>query len=217
MFAWLEEVEPHEKDFGEFKETSRIEQFESLDHGAINPISLYFLSSTILGEEADLFLHVIPFEDENTYVKVLSEVAPHFQKVVVLHYEDGSGAFNLSKVKRSSKVEFHQMLVNDEIPDIFTEMYKGKLELLSPTKLKSMKVIKEKIKPIVVEEAKELAWFFRSTYLKENSYMSLVPSGWFLQDSLKESLLLRGLLQYFEIALVIREADGRVVGIDICE
>lgn len=172
MFAWLEEVAPYEKRFDSIKETNRIEQIESPDYGPINPISLFFLASTIIGEEADLFLHVIPFKDECTYVKVLSEVAPHFQKVVVLHYEDGSGAFNLSKVKRSSKAKIHQMLENDEIPAIFTELYKEKPDTLSPTKLKYMKIVKEIIKSVVVEEAKELAEFFRSTDLKESSYMS---------------------------------------------
>lgn len=60
MFAWLEEVEPHEKDFSEFKETGRIEQIESPEPESISLISSFFLSSTFLGEEADLFLHVIP-------------------------------------------------------------------------------------------------------------------------------------------------------------
>lgn len=79
MFAWLEEIEPYEKDFGELKETSRNEQIESPESGPINPISLFFLSSTILGEEADLFLHVIPFKDEGTYVRVLNIVDLQFE------------------------------------------------------------------------------------------------------------------------------------------
>ncbi|KXY31477.1 hypothetical protein [Bacillus sp. FSL K6-0067] len=55
-----------------------------------------------------------------------------------------------------------------------------------------------------------------SYFFQKNSYISLLPTGWILEDSLKESITIRSFCTFAnKIVLVVDESNQEVISLDI--
>lgn len=217
MLNWLIEIEPPKMDFSMASPKIRVERIESPESNEISTVSLFFLSSILLGTD-DTFITGIPVPNKEILQQIIQEIAPHYEKVLLQYEDDKVSYINLSKVKKPSKEKFLSQLSDNVAVTIFSELYKER-NLINSTFKKNIKyflVKKDKIQPLLSKEVEEIAAFFFSTYLKKSNFLPLVPYGWYVNNELQNSPFIRSFIYYFEkVILVVDETDNKVYGIDL--
>jgi hypothetical protein len=122
---------------------------------------------------------------------------------------------------RFLKEESRKMLTNSlssDIHPIVPDLYRNMEYDISPypRKLKYYLVNKEKIMQKAVEGTDEISEFLGSSFFASKGVLSLMPSGWFLDDTLQESVTLQSLSTFAkQIILMVNENDNRVISIEI--
>lgn len=217
MLNWLIEIEPPKMDFSMPSPKIRVERIESPESNEISTVSQFFLSSILLGTD-DTFITGIPVPNKEILQQIIQEIAPHYEKVLLVYEDDKASNINLSTIKKSSKEKFLSQLSDNVGVSIFSELYKA-IDSSNPRQKKKLKyflINKEKIQPLFSNEVEEIANFFYATYLKDSSFIPLVPYGWYVNNELQYSLFIRSFISYFEkVILVVDENDNKVYGIDL--
>ncbi|MFF5400342.1 hypothetical protein ACFY5J_23985 [Peribacillus butanolivorans] len=77
-------------------------------------------------------------------------------------------------------------------------------------------VNQELIDPLYIKETGKIREFFMSSFFTESGSIMLQPTGWKLDDNLKESVTIRAFSTFAkQIVLVVNDKNMSVVGLDI--
>jgi hypothetical protein len=216
VYEWLKEIEepifPYKEETGDLK-IQRVHSNTSLSK--LSPVCQMFASVNVIFKLD--FLSSFPAPNDLALNIILNEIAPHYSEVRKIFIDEKLVEINV----RYLKAESEQML-NDSlsygINPIVSDLYRNMEYNISayPRELKYYIVIKEKIKQKVLNGTEELKEFLRCSFFAKNGLLSLIPSGWFLDDTLKESVTLQSISTFAkQIILVVNENDNRVIAIDI--
>lgn len=154
-----------------------------------SPLAQYFLAPFILIESNGIL--DIPFRSKFTYDKVLKEVATHFNKVIKIT-EDNQVTLSMQDVRESSKAYFLDLYNNNSLNAIVTDLFKnsstGWGEIFPA---KEYKVNLEGVEKLVDHDIVTLWSFFKETFIINNGYFVLMPSGWAFDESFKDRIAVR--------------------------
>ncbi|NHM33826.1 hypothetical protein [Neobacillus terrae] len=100
------------------------------------------------------------------------------------------------------------------IPDLFRS---SSLKLRAyPRTLTYYKIKKEFINELHIKETEKVFDFLNCSFLVGNGSIMLQPTGWVLEDHLKESVAIRSFSPFAkQMVLVVDGTDKSVVGLDI--
>ncbi|UQZ87271.1 hypothetical protein SK3146_06568 [Paenibacillus konkukensis] len=186
------------------------------DNANVTPLAQFFLAPVALSEP-DL-VTPIPTPSSLSYNRFLEEIAVHFNKIKVVYSGEIPHTLMLSNLKDSSRLNIIGLHRRNELNPVVSELY-GNLGLRPRgfmNKTIYMKLKKEYIPPVNVEQF-DAAWnWLESSYAQNDGYICLTPTNWMLSERLKENISLR----YFvsrckDIILVVDEPTNSIIGLDL--
>jgi hypothetical protein len=170
----------------------------------------------------DLFLDkgqsVIIFRDLTTeMLKVINdEMVPHYKEVKQFFVEGEFKEIQLSVLKEESE-EIAKNLFAKEVYPVVNDLYKAPFtQSAGPGKLQFFSIKQESIIPFALKENDQFHQFILEKYFKKNKPLYIEPTGWKVQESLKDFIVIRYFCSFAEqIVLLINTTDDSVRGIYI--
>jgi hypothetical protein len=216
VYEWLKEIEepiyPYKEESGELQ----IKGIQS--NASINKMSyifqLFASVNVIFNQD---FLSSFPVPNSHALNIVQNEIVPHYSEVKQIFIDDKLIEISVRFLKAETR-RMLAVLLSSSINHIVPDLYRNMEFNISPypRKLKYYLVKKEKIKQKSLVGAGEVGEFIRCSFFESNGFLTLMPSGWFLDDSLRESVALQSLSTFAEqIILMVNENDNRVIAIDV--
>ncbi|WP_219837657.1 hypothetical protein [Paenibacillus sp. R14(2021)] len=126
-------------------------------------------------------------------------------------------SINVIGLKPNSRKLIENKL-SDGIYPVVTDLYRNAdLNLATGRrKLKYFSVRKEAIIPLNTLETEKLGDFFHNPFFADTGSVFLAPTGWVLEEKLRESVTIRTFIVFARLLiLVVDSSDNRIVGIDI--
>ncbi|GEL77202.1 hypothetical protein [Tenuibacillus multivorans] len=216
MFKWITEIDQPPFEFNNENGEFRLKRLDStVELNEMSPVCQLFASfDVILDHDA---LTILPTPNDHALETILNEVVPHYLDVKQIFIDGKLKEINVRSLKKESKKIVEDLLSNNIYP-VIPELYRTKnLNLpTEPRKLKHYLVKLELIDPLFIEETEKIHNFFKSSFFTESGSIKLQPTGWKLNEHLKESVTIRAFSTFAkQIVLVVNEEDMRVVGLDI--
>lgn len=216
MFEWLEEVEkPHsnKSSYNGFFKMKKLES--SFEPSGISEVGQLFAAySVIIGSDA---MTQIPTPNETAINLVATEITPYYKDVKGIYYDGVLRSVNVMGLKPNSTKIIENNLI-DGIYPVVTDLYRNAdLNLATGRRsLKYFSVRREAIVPLNNRETEKLGHFFHNTYFAEKGSVFLSPTGWVLEEKLRESITIRTFIVFARVLiLVVDTSDNRIVGFDI--
>lgn len=216
MYEWIREIEepihPYKEESGELRIQS-LQSNTSLDK--MSPIFQLFASVNVIFNQD--FLSSFPTPNSKALNIIHNEIVPHYSEVRQVFIDGKLIEINVRFLKEESR-KLLTNSVSSNIHPIVPDLYRSMEYDISPypRKLKYYLVNKEKIKQKALDGTDEISEFLRSSFFESNGSLFLMPSGWFLEDSLRESVTLQSLSTFAkQIILMVNENDNRVIAIDV--
>jgi hypothetical protein len=212
----MKEIEKPNYPYKEASGELRIRSFQSnksLDK--MSPIFQLFASVNVMFNQD--FLSSFPAPNSKALNIIHNEIVPHYSEVKQIFIDEKLIEINVRFLKEESRNMLTNLLSSDIHP-IVPDLYRNMEYDISPypRKLKYYLVNKEKIKQKAVDRTDEISEFLTSSFFESNGSLSLMPSGWFLDDSLRESVTLQSLSTFAkQIILMVNENDNRVIAIEV--
>jgi hypothetical protein len=216
MFKWLKEIdEPPFRlnyDNGELN-IKRLDSTVELNE--MSHVCQFFASSDlIIGEDC---LTILPTPNDNALEIIRNEIVPHYLDVKQIFIDGELKEINVRRLKKESKRIVQDLLSNCIYP-VITDLYRAKnLNLATqPREIKYYLVKLELIEPIYIQGTEMIRKFLMHSYFAESGSIGLQPTGWKLDDRLKESVTIRAFSTFAkQIVLVVDNKDMSIVGLDI--
>lgn len=120
-------------------------------------------------------------------------------------------------LKEGSKQTLKELLTNGIYP-VVPDLYRSHSfnRIVGRRTLKYYSVAFDCIDPMFLIETQEIAYFLKHSFFEKEDCISLVPTGWFLEDSLKESIKIRSYCNFAnKIVLVVDESNQEVFSLHI--
>jgi hypothetical protein len=216
LYEWFKEIEepgyPYTDDSGELR-LKRIQSNTTSD--GMSPIFQLFASVNVLFQKD--FLSSFPVPNHHALKIVQNVIVPHYTEVKEIFIDGKLIEINVRFLKEESRKRLSDLLLSGIHP-IVPDLYRNSEYDISPypRKIKYYAVNGEKIQHKALDGMKGIRDFIKSSFLASNGVLTLMPSGWFLDDSLKESVTLQALSTFAEnIILMVNENDHRIIGINI--
>ncbi|MCU6795124.1 hypothetical protein OB236_23740 [Paenibacillus sp. WQ 127069] len=111
-----------------------------------------------------------------------------------------------------------QEKLNKGIYPVVTDLYRNNNLNLATGKrdIKYYSVRNEAISPLITQETEKLEIFFQNTFFADTGSVFFSPTGWILEDKLRDSITLRTFSVFSRsIILVVDKKDNSVIGLDI--
>ncbi|SMQ80931.1 hypothetical protein SAMN05444673_4045 [Bacillus sp. OV166] len=216
MFKWLKEIDEPPFQLNSDNGELNIKRLDStVELNEVSPVCQFFASfDLILGEDS---LTTLPTPNDNALETILSEVVPHYSDVKQIFIDGKLKEINVMCLKKESKKMLKDLLSNGIYP-VVPDLYRTKnLNLATkPRKLKYYLVSQESINPVHIKETEKIREFLMSSFFTDSGSILLQPTGWKLDDNLKESVTIRAFSTFAkQIILVVDDNDENVVGLDI--
>jgi hypothetical protein len=216
MFLWLDEIEkplfPFNSEAGDLK----IERLTSSTK--INKMSSFcqiFASLDVLLNEDGLLQ--VPTPNKIAISAIMNEVVPHYLDVKQIFFNGKLQQLNVRGLKEESKKIVEDLLTNGiypVIPDLYRT--KGSSFRTGPTKVKYYSINQGLIDPLYIKETEKVRDFICCSFFIQNGFISIQPTGWYLEDELKNSITLRTFTTFAkQMVLVVNSVDNSVIGLDI--
>ncbi|MFQ3544530.1 hypothetical protein Q7A53_10605 [Halobacillus rhizosphaerae] len=217
MFSWLTEIERPaiNKNIHSNLKIERIR--EKKDIYEISDILLFIASSDII---FDINFHIaLPTPTKFTLNIILNEIAPHFNKVLLIKEKDTITEINLKFLKKHSQKLLNKALLEEAADSIINDIYRTNHLYNIPAEglnLRYYKVNSKYIQPVTVKNFDRVMEFIDGSFLASGKSFSIRTSGWTLEEELKNSITIRAFSSISkEIILVVNSADNTVVFVDI--
>ena len=216
MFEWISEIEEPILGSKEVNGELRLKRIESKeDLFRINEICQLFASfDVILNENA---LTSFPTPNQKAKSIIMNDVVPHYVDVKQIFIDGKLKEINVRGLKEKSKKMIEDLLLNGIYP-VVPDLFRSKsLEMRSyPKTLKYYTINKQYINELYIKETEDLFDFLNCSFFAENGSIMLQPTGWTLEDNLKESVTIRTFSSFAkQVVLVVNVSDKSVVGVDI--
>ncbi|WP_066400259.1 hypothetical protein [Neobacillus mesonae] len=216
MLKWITEIDESPFRFNfDNGEYSIKRMISSVEINEMSPVCQFFASiDVILGID---FVTSLPTPNDYALETILNEVVPHYLDIKQIFIDGKLKEINVRGLKKESKRIVQDLLSNDIYP-VFPDLYRTKnLNLATgPRELKYYLVNQEMIESLHIEETEKIRGFFMSSFFTERGSIMLQPTGWKLDDKLKDSVTIRTFSTFAkQIVLVVDHKDMSVVGLDI--
>lgn len=216
MLEWLEEVEePHniEEDVSGELHIRRLESTPA-PHEMNEVCQLFAAASVITGIDV---MSQFPTPNEVAKSLILTEIAPYYSDVKEIYYDGVLRRINVRGIKPSASKFIQDKLVQGIYP-VVTDLYRSENfnHATGPREVKYYQVRKEAIHPLHTPETEKVGYFFRHTFFAETGSVFLSPTGWTLEDGLRESITIRTFYTFAQsLILVVDAQDNSVIGLDV--
>lgn len=216
MFEWLVEIEkPYSNENSyqsSFKMMKLESPFEPIDITEVG--QLFAAYSVIIGSDA---MTQIPTPNETSINIITTEIIPHYRDVKGVYNDGVLQRINVKGLKPTSKRIIENKL-KDGIYPVVTDLYRNDdLNLATGRRsLKYFSIRKEEILPLITRETEKLEHFFHNTFFAKKGSVFFCPTGWILEEKLRESVAIRTFIVFASsLVLVVDASDNRIVGLDI--
>ncbi|MCZ8535294.1 hypothetical protein [Psychrobacillus psychrodurans] len=217
MFNWLTEIE--EPPFQFYNDDNVELNFKRLDStvelSEMSTVCQLFASfDLIFGEDS---LTTLPTPNDNALETILNEVVPHYLDIKQIFIDGKLKEINVRFLKKESKKIVQDLLSNGIYP-VIPDLYRTRhLNLATePRVVKHYLVNQELIDPLDIKETEKIRGFFMCSFFIESGSILLQPTGWKLDDNLKESLTIRAFITFAKkIVLVVDNKDMSVIELHI--
>lgn len=216
MFEWLVEIEKPNPDESSYLSSFQMKRFESpLQPTDMSEVAQLFAAfSVIIGSDA---MTQIPTPNETSINLINTEIIPHYTNVKGVYNDGVLQRINVRGLKQTSEMIIKNKL-KDGIYPVVTDLYRSDdLNLATGRRsLKYFSIRKEDIIPLITRETEKLQHFFQNTFFADTGSIFLSPTGWLLEEKLRESVAIRTFVVFASsLVLVVDEGDNRIVGLDI--
>jgi hypothetical protein len=216
MFDWLVEIEkPNtiEDCLDGALEIKRMGS-QSDTHDMSDVCQLFTAYSVIIGSDA---LSQLPTPSEIALNLIVTEISPHYTDVKEVYKNGVLRSINVRGLKPHSRKIIEEKLIKGIYP-VVTDLYRNNNLNLATGKrnVKYFSVRNEVMSPLNTQETEKLNYFFQNTFFADSGSVLLAPTGWVLEDKLKDSLTLRTFTVFaHSLILVVDTKDNNVIGLDI--
>ncbi|MDB5052351.1 MAG: hypothetical protein JWM44_401 [Bacilli bacterium] len=216
MFDWLYEIEKPIIRLNDESGELRIKKINSeISLNQMSEVCQLFASfSVIIGSDA---LTELPTTNDDALNTIMNEIVPHYLDVKEIYIGGILRKINVRRLKRNSSKMIEELL-SDGIYPVIPDLYRSNSPNLAtePRKLKYFSVRQELISQPHIMETEKIKNFFNNSFFAETGSVFITPTGWSLEENLKESITIRTFCTFAnKIILVIDTKDRSVVGLDI--
>jgi hypothetical protein len=215
MLEWITEIEKKYPSNNENGQLS-IKRFNStVELNEMSSVCQFFASfDVILDENA---LTVLPTPNDKALNIIMNEVVPHYIDVKQIFIDGKLKEINVRGLKEESKKIVKDLFLKGGYP-VMLDLYRtNNLNLATgPRNLKHYLIKQQSLSPLHLSETETIREFLESTFFAEKGSIMLQPTGWKLDDTLKESVTIRAFSTFAkQIVLVVDDKDKSVVGLNI--
>ncbi|WP_078554359.1 hypothetical protein [Bacillus alkalicellulosilyticus] len=181
----------------------------------MGPVFQFFASFDFIFETDSLLS--LPTPNQNVVKTIMNEVVPHYVDIKQIFIDGELKEINVMDLKEESKRLVKDSLSNGIYP-VIPDLYRtNNLNLpTGPRELKHFLVNQEMITPLHIDETEEIRDFLINSFFTDRGSISLQPTGWKLEDNLKESVTIRTFSTFAkQIVLIVDDKNMNVVGLDI--
>jgi hypothetical protein len=213
MLNWIEEFKPINKG----KET--------IHHRRFNLKKVSFESTSSMTELArfvsagsvllvDNMMNTLSAKDDTARNLILNDIAPHFIDVKVVYVEDEVEVINMQYLKEESKKLFDS--TSNGIILVMHDLYRNRnMSVWKSEQRRELIQFTVKIDELNVYDipnTKDIKEFLKKGYFDLGEEFSLIPTGWTIEEELKESITLRFFATFIPcITLVVDSTNRQVV------
>ncbi|MEI2316408.1 hypothetical protein [Bacillus paramobilis] len=181
---------------------------------SLSPICQLFSCMDVILEE-DVYTS-FPITNDITLSIVKNELIPHYKDVKQVFINNEFHEIFMIGLKKESKQTLKALLTNciyPVVPDLYRSCSFNRI--VGRRNIKIF-VLFDCIDPMFLKETQEIAYFLKHSFFQKEGCISLVPTGWFLKESLKDSITLRSFCTFAnEIVLVVDESNQEIISLDI--
>ncbi|MDH5160314.1 hypothetical protein [Heyndrickxia oleronia] len=154
----------------------------------------------------------IPVFDKISQEVVLEEIAPHFSELKKITIDDQL-FIRVQNVKESSKNSFLNLVKNNRLNKIVNDIYSNRNSSWPPDRFiaKEYKVNLEIIEKSFEPDILVLWDFFKRSFIKENGFMSILPSGWTFDESFKDRIAVRAFASVCNSMEIVVNEDNNTI------
>ncbi|HDR7717018.1 hypothetical protein VSY18_12625 [Bacillus albus] len=216
MFDWLIEIDAPKYSESNIDENFHIKKIPTVSSTPnISPICQLFSGMDVILKE-DVYTS-FPITNDVTLNIVKNELTPHYKDVKQVFINNELHEIFMIDLKEESKQTLKELLTNGiypVVPDLYRSCSFNRI--VGRRTLKYYSVLFDCIDPMFLKETQEIAYFLKHSFFEKEDCISLVPTGWILEDSLKESITLRSFCTFAnKIVLVVDESNQEVISLDI--
>ncbi|HDR8184152.1 TPA: hypothetical protein QC116_006022 [Bacillus thuringiensis] len=216
MYDWLIEIEEQKYPAPTINEDFYIEKASPVSSNtSLSPICQLFSGMDVILEE-DVYTS-FPITNDITLNIVKNELIPHYKDVNQVFINNELHEIFMIGLKEESKQTLKALLTNGiypVVPDLYRSCFFNRV--VGRRKLKYYSVLFDCIDPMFLKETQEIAYFLKHSFFQKEGCISLVPTGWFVKESLNDSITLRSFCTFAnEIVLVVDESNQEVISLDI--
>ena len=216
MYDWLIEIEERKYLSPTINEEFYIKKLSPVSSNTTpSPICQLFSGMNVILEE-DVYTS-FPITNDVTLNIIKNELIPHYKDVKQVFINNELHEIFMIGLKEESKQTLKALLTNGIYP-VVPDLYRSRSfnRIVGRRKLKYYSVLFNCIDPMFLIETQEIAYFLKHSFFEKEDCISLVPTGWFLEDSLKESITIRSFCTFAnKIVLVVDESNQEVISLDI--
>ncbi|WP_127530656.1 hypothetical protein [Paenibacillus kobensis] len=141
----------------------------------------------------------IPVKNKNAYDVILQDLAPHFDKVQAVYVQESIEQVILSQLKAGSQKRLEDLVRKQTVSPLVRDLYRSGISKSDhfPMKLQWFQLINAEMDGYGNIVASDLIWFIENTFLA-NGTLAILPTGWKLNDDLKNSIALRFFARHFD-------------------
>ncbi len=216
MYDWLIEIEEQKYPSPTINEDFYIKKISPVSSNTtLSPICQLFSGMDVILEE-DVYTS-FPITNDVALNIIKNELIPHYKNVKQVFINNELHEIFMIGLKEESKQTLKALLTNGIYP-VVPDLYRSRSfnRIVGRRKLKYYSVLFNCIDPMFLIETQEIAYFLKHSFFEIEDCISLVPTGWLLEDSLKESILIRSFCTFAnKIVLVVDESNQEVISLDI--
>ncbi|MDA1679568.1 MULTISPECIES: hypothetical protein [unclassified Bacillus cereus group] len=216
MFDWLIEIDEPKYSVSNIDENFHIKKIPTVSSTPnISPICQLFSGMDVILEE-DVYTS-FPITNDVTLNIVKNELTPHYKDVKQVFINNELHEIFMIGLKEESKQTLKELLTNGIYP-VVPDLYRSRSfnRTVGRRTLKYYSVLFDCIDPMFLNETQEIAYFLKHSFFQKEGSISLVPTGWFLKESLKDSITLRSFCTFAnKIVLIVDESNQEVISLDI--
>lgn len=213
MFKWIEEFKPSNKVMKEI----RHRRFNLKKVSFESPVSMTELARLLSAGSmllADNMMDVFSAKDETVRSLIMNDIAPHFEDVKIVYVEDEIDVVNMQYLKEESKKMFDT--TNNGIIQVIQDLFRtNDMSIWTSGKKRELTQYSVKINELDmydIPNTKDIKDFFIKGYFDLGEEFNFIPTGWTLEEKLKESKALRFFATFIPcITLVVDASNEQVV------
>jgi hypothetical protein len=182
---------------------------------SMSDLALLFIAGSFISDSSMVSLSA---KSDAVQKMIMDHIAPHYKDVKIVYVEDEVEIINMQYVKTESFQLFNES--DSDFIKIVSDLYRtGEMtnwKFEGTRKISHYAVIKAKLNLDNHSNPHAVKSFITEAYIKINKPLVMLPTGWRLDDHLKESISLRFFASFIpRITLLVDDNNKQVVAIEL--